>query len=666
MTRLPTRSIARCLCGLGLVLVLAEVVGAVAVASLVRTPFGTVISGFTLTNVVISTSLGTCGALLAWHRPRLAIGWLLLGSGVAQGATGVAGAVLTAGVHDGWTGTPMRLAATAFSWGWPWAMGLGFPLAMLLFPTGSPAGPRWRPFVRVVPLIGVGFALGSGLDPTSSRFDGVHLVPHLGAWSGYHHLAALWGLIDALNALLPLAVLVSLVLRYRRGDDTMRRQLLWVLLAALLVVLVVVPTVVLQAGSELLVGVVALVPVSIVIAVQRHNLLDIRFVVARTLSWSLLTAVLVGVYLTTVSVVGEFFLGRGDALVVAALVALAVNPLRARLQTGIDRMLFGDRRDPAALLRRVGPALGPTAELVDLVAAVATSLRLPYAALRADGRDVAVVGDPPAVLQRVPLRAGDEEVGALVVGLRPGQQHLSRSDLAALDVLSTPAALALRSTLLAEQLRQSQVRVVRAREEERRRLRRDLHDGLGPVLTSVAFRSDAARNYVHTRPDEATGLLDKLRGEVDTALAEVRRLVQALRPATLDDVGFGESLVRLADGFPRRSDGTALTITVHVPPTLPPLPEAIETTAYRIVAEALVNVVRHSVATEADVEVSADTHLRVIIRDNGAGSASWTPGVGMTSMRERAAEVGGAAEAGPAEHGGVVQAVLPLPTHGAR
>jgi signal transduction histidine kinase len=217
------------------------------------------------------------------------------------------------------------------------------------------------------------------------------------------------------------------------------------------------------------------------------------------------------------------------------------------------------------------------------------------------------------------------------------------------------------ATILAAELQRSRSRVVAARDDERRRLRRDLHDGLGPALTGVGFKADAARNYVRTQPGEAIELLSQLRAETAAALEDVRRLVYDLRPPVLDDVGLLEALRRLAERSRRGADGLPLSITLELPDSLPPLPTGVETATYRIVAEALTNVIRHSDASWAHVRMSVDSELHLsIANDQSVPGPPWTAGVGLSSMRERAAELGGVLSAGPEDQGAAVKVTVPL------
>ena len=651
----------RVLVGVVVAVVLGETGAALALALTGDPPTGSVLGGFATVNLAICLSFGLCGAVLAWFRPTHPVGWLLALSGCAQGVTGVAAVALAVGTDDQWSERALRLFATLFSWGWPWSMGLGFFLALLLFPDGKLPGKRWRPVVVAVAVVGILFVLRMGLDPSSSNFDGAHPLPHWGAVSAFDRADGLWAVIDLLNAASLVIVLASLVVRFSRGDDRTRRQLLWVVFAVLVVALVAVPVVLLHIGSMWLLLVFVLVPASILVAILRHNLLDIRLVVARTVAWTLLTGILVAAYLLVVAVLGKSFAAGGSAVVAAGVVALALNPLRLRSQRLVDRLLYGDRQDPVRVLRRVGPALGSASDLTSLADAIAQSLNLPYVSLRADGRELATVGRPPSMLHGVPLLVGPDRQGELVVGVRRGDGRFTGADLDVLRLLAAPVAVAVHATLLAAELQQSRSRVVSARDDERRRLRRDLHDGLGPVLTGVGFKADAARNYIRAQPDEAIELLTELRAETAAALEDVRRLVYDLRPPILDDVGLLEALRRLVERTGRRPDGLPLNITLELPDSVPPLPAGVETATYRIAAEALTNVVRHSHASWATVRMTVDTSLHLsIINEQQAPAPPWTAGVGLSSMQERAAELGGVLSAGPAAQGGAVSVTVPL------
>ena len=214
--------------------------------------------------------------------------------------------------------------------------------------------------------------------------------------------------------------------------------------------------------------------------------------------------------------------------------------------------------------------------------------------------------------------------------------------------------------LLFQELQRSRERLVAAREEERRLLRRDLHDGLGPILTAVTLKADAARSTLHAAPGQARGLLAELRGDAKQAIGDLRRVVEDLRPAALDELGLLGALGQQVDRFTRQG----LSIVLVAPPALPVLPAAVEVAAYRICTEALTNIARHAHARQVTIMVAIDGDLCLEVHDDGAASTTngggWRPGVGLVSMADRVAEVGGSLQAGPTPTGGRVQASLPL------
>ncbi len=226
-------------------------------------------------------------------------------------------------------------------------------------------------------------------------------------------------------------------------------------------------------------------------------------------------------------------------------------------------------------------------------------------------------------------------------------------------MLSGPLAVAASATTAARDVQLARERLVTAREEERRRLRRELHDGLGTLLTGVVLSADAAANTSTTHPDESAALLAAVRGDLRTAVQEVRRLVDDLRPVAVDELGLLPALEIRAAQTVRRADGAPLHVTVEADLNQP-LPVALEVAAYRITTEALTNVVRHADASQARIWLSVrDGVLEVEVQDNGRAER-WGSGVGTATMRERAEELGGTCERGPGPHGGLVHARIPI------
>jgi two-component system, NarL family, sensor kinase len=645
------------------VLVLVEVTVAGVGAVLAGMTLADAVAEYLVTNAAIGLAGALSGLLLAWHRPRNPIGWLLAAGGVLQTLTAAASPLLTAAVARGWSEGATRGVATVYSFAWPCAIGFCLPAALLLFPTGRLPGPRWRWLAGLVLVVAPLFVLENGTDPAGAGPGGsVHglLVLDPAAWTVIAAIAE-WGFVLVL-----VGVLASLVARYRRGDDRTRRQLLWLVLATLVVAVDMVlwgPT---AAGLPVLnLLVIALIPVAITVAVLRHQLLDIRLVVSRAVLYVLLSAGVLAVWLGLVTLL-ELVLRRqagfGESAVATLVVVLAAAPARVWLQRLVDRAFYGDRGDPVRAVSRLGEQLA-VGEERDVLAAIGGALRLPSVTVHAPGRDVTWTRAPGEIgrdVERLPLRYGGEEVAELVVGVRRGQGSLDRSDRAALELLAAPLAAAVHARALADDVASSRTAIVAAREEERRRLRRDLHDGLGPVLTGIGYRADAARNLVATDPERAGELLATLRQDVAEAIEDVRRLVRALRPPSLDELGLVGALRRHFE--PAVASG-APTVVLDLPDTVPPLPAAVEAAAYRIATEGVLNAVRHAGSTSVTVALALPGRgLEVTVTDDGAGGDAWAPGVGLTAMRERADEVGGRLEAGPRLGvGGRVLAWLPLP-----
>jgi signal transduction histidine kinase len=241
------------------------------------------------------------------------------------------------------------------------------------------------------------------------------------------------------------------------------------------------------------------------------------------------------------------------------------------------------------------------------------------------------------------------------VVVRPGDE-LSAGDRDLLDGLTRQAGAAVRAATLNDDLRRSRARILVAREDERRRLQRDLHDGLGPTLASLYQRVDAARSLLRSDPVAAERLLSDVGEQTKLVIADIRGLVRDLRPHELDELGLGGAVNAAATRF----DGLAVTVAAVGLPALPPV---VEVAAYRIAMEALTNAARHSGASTAQVRFEADGRALVVtVTDDGRGlTATDRPGTGMSSMRERADELGGTlAVTTPATGGTKVRAVLPV------
>jgi two-component system, NarL family, sensor kinase len=246
-------------------------------------------------------------------------------------------------------------------------------------------------------------------------------------------------------------------------------------------------------------------------------------------------------------------------------------------------------------------------------------------------------------------------VGVVVLGPVEGGELTGR-ERRLLDTLLRPIGAAVQRQQLAADLARSREALVAAREEERARLHRDLHDGLGPELATVSMLAEAAGAAVSSDPDQATALLDALVERAQAAVGDLRTLVHGLRPPALDTLGLVGAIQAYADVYT-----TSQTSVVVRSEAVPPLSPAVEVAAYRIAVEGLTNVARHADATSCLVRLWADgEHLHLEVQDDGCGTGGVVPGVGIRSMQERAAELGGRCEVAVHAAGGtVVRATLP-------
>ena len=641
------------------VFALLEVIAAAVLSGVAGWSWQDALDAFVVTNSAIGMSFGICGAILAWHRPRNPIGWLFAAGGVAY-ATAALAAPLGAVLRE--AGAPMavqRLVITIFVWSWPLAIGLVLPLTLLLFPDGRPPTRRWRWVVIAVIVTAPLFSLEMGAFPYP--LEPGYPIGYL-TISFYESLGPLWTASEIRTTLALFLGAGAVAVRYRRGSDVERRQLLWLLMAVLVALIVILPWG-LVAGTPIeVLFAIPLIPIAVTVAIVRHQLLDIRLVVSRVLAWLMLLLAVVVAYTGLVALLNHFATPRpGLSALVTVLLVLLAAPLLPRLQRLVDGAIYGDRGDPARVVSRLGEQLAtPDAGLQGVVTTVRSALRLPYLAIEREGRVLASDGEAPERVHPWPLTRSGKAEAQLTVGLRTGERDLAAADRRALAILADPVAVAVHSTVVSDELQASRERIIAAREEERRRLRRELHDGLGPTLTGIAFAADAAANTIDTDPEESQRLLTSLRRDTRVALADVRRLVDDLRPPSLDELGLVAALRQRADQLSWRADGESVHVQLDVPDEVPALPAAIEVATYRIATEALTNVVRHSRASGAVVRLRCDERLDLSIIDDGPPNGAWAPGVGLDAMRERAAELGGSFRAGPTPTGGQVLASFPL------
>ena len=540
-------------------------------------------------NVAVVLAFTVVGAVIGAARPHNAIGWLMLGGGVLWSV----GSAAVDMAHHGIVAAPGAVpGASAYAIGGSPARSVGWYLITIavpvLFPDGHLAGRRWRWLTGALVVI----LVGAVVDPlTDSKAD----LTNLGSWrnpiapSGHGQLVS----AAAFLAHIPLSLIVTvgavaqLVYRWRHGDAFQRQQLKLFAGAAALTVVAVPIAFGFGAGGWIFGAAAIPLPIAIGLAVLARGLYDLRTASNRTLVWVTLSAAVVGVYaLVIVGVGGLLHVDRHATWlpwVAAVVVAVSFAPVRDALQRAVNRITFGRWDEPYDVLAALGQRVEATADADRLLAAVVTELTdlgLRDVAIRDVQRTVLAGGDGTEQTIDMPLSAYGEVVGSLqyVPPLTPLRQR----DHQLLDALAGHLGSVLHAHRLTADLQRARERLVLAREEERRRLRRDLHDGLGPALAGHLLRLDILAAKVG-RDRDAAAAVDSLRDDLRSTVAEVRRVVEGLRPPALDELGLSGALEQVTQ---RLVAGTTTTVTVDAR-QLPPLSAAVEVAAFRIVTEAV-------------------------------------------------------------------------------
>lgn len=595
------------------------------------------------------------GWLVAARRPRSPFGWLLLAGGLFLAVGSAATSYGVAAFVEQWPAA----AWTAWVGGWIFFPHLGCQEAVyLLFPSGRPGSRAVRRWLVATVAVNVVTVLMAALSAGPASDRGI-LARIDAPFHGIGLLGSLFPLVALAQNVVNVAGLAYLYRRRRVAGGTDRRVLTTVfglgLLDAVVGLLLIVPI-----GDWIFVLAVPstmCLTVAIAWGVLRHGLWDIRVIVRRTVTWLLLTGAIVAILAAGVAVVGLVVGGPGGRtlglVAAAALVTLVVAPLERRLRRAVDRLFFGERLEPYAVLSTIGADLeaagDPVEALERLVVAIRTSLRVSYAAIelldRTGERMVAAASgqERPSPL-RLPLFHHGAEMGALVVGQDEGDRPFTATDRRLLDDLARQAGAAAGSVALTIALQQSRQRLVTAREEERRRLRRELHDGVASALTAIGLKVDSAGVIASTDGGRAQEVLRAVQGDVAATLAEVRRVVTDLRPPALEDLGLTGALDQLAARF--ASDRLRVEFSNGGPEDASPLPAAVELALYRIATEAVQNVARHAEARACRIRLSTGTgRVSLTVEDDGIGLAARSSGngsgLGLAGMAERADELGG-------------------------
>jgi two-component system, NarL family, sensor kinase len=638
---------------------LLAVVTAVLAAAFRRDPAGCALAVLILSSV----SVPLVGAAAVRAQPRNATGWILLVTGVTIPLA--AAAYLYA--HAAYAGASLpapQWAAWLDAWPWTPALTLVPVLGLLLFPTGRPPSAGWRPVLAAAFAVlaaqlasalfepdlldfphranptALGGPAGTAAGALGATIVCVPVLATVGAWSvhwRWRRAAPGTPLSTILRLVTPAAWLIAaswwscgaVILVTGDSDDALVPELLGILALA--------------AAAWL--------------AIRRYRLFDARQVLSQTLVYASLSIVVLGVYAAMAVSVGAVAVAAvSQPVAVLAAIAVAL-PVRDALRRWATRLVYGDRDDPYSALMRLGRRLEGAAAPDDIVPAVAATiraaLRLEYVTVRIGETEVTAGTRRDGAGHLIPLVFAGETIGVLSTGRADGRPF-GPAEQRLLDEVARQVAAAGHAVALTRDVRRSREQLVTAAEEERRRLRRDLHDGLGAGLAGIVLGLQRARGNVAGDPAAATAQLDALTAQTQAAIAEVRRLVEGLRPAALDELGLIGALTERAGAFG--------SIAVTGPAEPPALPAAVEVAAYRIAVEAMTNISRHARASSAAVRITVDRALHLEIADDGDGLPDgFRAGVGISSMRERAAELGGACVIEAASpRGTTVRATIPL------
>jgi len=421
-------------------------------------------------------------------------------------------------------------------------------------------------------------------------------------------------------------------------------------------------------GHLLLVGAGMFFPVSAGIAWIVPRVPDPDTLIRRTMVYGALSATIVGASIGLIIAPAFFFyqdLGAAYLMSLVVAWAVVVVPLQQLLQRAVNRLMYGQRDEPMAVLDELGRRLElgtPESVLETIVETAAAALKLSAIAIRAleHGRVLASTGHSDLEPLIFPIVYQGERTGDLLAWPRARGETLHPQDLELLQLLTRQAGATVHAVELTRDLQHSRQQLLTSREDERRRMRRDLHDGLGPALAAIAMQADTAQALADSDPARARELMSEVTNQARGVVGDLRRLVYELRPPSLDELGLAGAIERLT----RQQSSAGLHFDVDAPPQLPRLDAAVEVAVYRIASEALTNVARHAGATRCAVrikviEASGQRKLSLSVEDDGGGlSGDYMAGVGLRSMRERAAELGGTFEMRPSSMGGTQIAVM--------
>lgn len=633
---------------------------------------------------LITSGLGIAILLRSKNRR---MGWLMLSIGCVGALSGFA--EMHSAIAFGFQPeSPMPLRwPLAWFVQWVWLVWLTLIAIVMpqIFPLGAPLKGRWHRLFQssILYLAAMIVLLAFARLPLDDPSTGLEIPNPLGFIPVNEEVV----IPAVMIPLLIFAVMsfLTLAIRFRRSRGDERQQIKWIYyaLGVLFLSYWIFQGIEFFAGDQAssfwsALGVTVwrlgrfTLPLAIGFSILKYRLYEIDFLINRTLVYGALTTITVAVYIFLVTGLGSLVPAQNNlflSLVATGVIAVFFNPLHIRLQHGVNRLMFGERDDPYTVLSHLGRVLSnsstPGATLDTLVETVASALKLPYVAIHlAHNGSYEIIAEHgiavPGLIE-LPVLYQNELVGKLLVASRAPGESLSSKDTLLLEDIAHQAGAVAHAVRLSAALQRSREMLVLAREEERQRIRRDLHDGLGPSLASQTFKLDSALDLLYKDPETVAEMLLTLKKQNQSLVADIRQLVYELRPPSLDDLGLSGVL---SAHIAQINKANSLQIRISTSPDpIPPLPAAVEVAAYRISLEAMTNVVRHAKAREITVGIEiSGSFLFIVIQDDGVGIPEHVkPGLGLVSMRERTEELGGTFEvAARRPKGTQITAMLPL------
>ena len=611
------------------------------------------------------------GTLIVARRPQNRVGWIFLASGLS----------FQLWIFSYWYATygfvarpgsfpAVELMAWISEWAVVPGFGSAFTFLLLVFPTGRLSSRKWRPVAWFAALAVSFTAITWATVPGPLSGFGQVTNPVGIAAVGRLDLPGLGWVITVLAVV---ASAVSLIVRYIRSAGVERRQIQWFVYAAAMAAMALTTVtiasesdwkpIVVAADVLFPLAVVAL-PTAVYIAIFKHDLYDLDIVISKTITFGFLTALITGAYVAVVVGAGALVGTAGEpnlalSVLATVIVAIAFQPARARVQRLANRLVYGTRATPYEVLAELSHRLG---DAIDAAAVVPEMARIVTEGTGAVTAEVwLVVGSElhrvsssspnehrretvpmaggqlptlPKASHTVSIRHQGQRLGAITLTMPPGRA-LTRTEDRLLNDLAAQGGLVLSNVRLVEEVKASRKRIVSAQDEERRRLERDIHDGVQQRLLALSLALKMTANQVgHDSPEAMVDSLDDAAKEALETLAELRRLARGIHPAIVTEGGLVAALESLAERTP-------LPVDMRVPDT-ERFPAAVEVTVYYVVAEALTNAVKHAAASTLTVDLArSDGRILVTVIDDGSGGATPSPGSGLSGLEDRVAALGG-------------------------